>query len=348
VYEERADWALVEVPGGFMVYVYGEYIRPSSESGMVEVNASNVRQRPAPSSDIENVNLKPVLGKGTKLRLIGRVDEAKPLAEDWIKCWSAPGTGAWVQKSDLEALASSDDGAKLWGSAVLVSAARPAVSLIGALSAKPASAGSDGTSASEATDSKKGKDQPKAMELLREADRALAGARERESRGLDPDYPAVHAQYLAAKELADEPTRGIISSRLRDLEVYSDARELNDKISAQKAAYERAKLERENKMREAEKNRDQFAGRFDSRGWLERRVVAGQSPTYLVRWGGDTASEIVCNGGRYDLDAFVGFDIGVNGIELRPAGSAGGSFVTRPRVLDVSRIEVISGRAPAR
>jgi hypothetical protein len=55
-------------------------------------------------------------------------------------------------------------------------------------------------------------------------------------------------------------------------------------------------------------------------------------------------AQIVCTSGRYDLDLFVGYEIGTRGLDLQPVIAGGRSL---PRI-DVGRIEVLSGRGAVR
>lgn len=354
VYGERAGWSEVEAPGGFKVWVFGEYVKSSSETGVLEVSASGVNQRPLPSSGAEAYPLKPVLARGARLRFIARQDESKLLAEDWIQVYSAPGTRAWVLTSELEALGAGQDGAALWAKAVVEASQRPAVAVPGAaltVGAAGAAKKGSGDAALEAAAGGSGKgtqaSPDKAREMIRTADKKLDGERAKLKTGGEPDFAAVRRIYEEAVLYAgaDPDLADTLKNRLAEVDTLSDAYTLRREMEGKLAETEVARAERERKVKEAAAVRDIFAGRFDSRGWVEKVTFAGQPTSYRLRYGGQVVAEIVCNSGRYDLDVFLNYDVGVNGLELRREQPGTTGIATTPRVIDVRRIEVISGRA---
>ena len=88
-------------------------------------------------------------------------------------------------------------------------------------------------------------------------------------------------------------------------------------------------------------------GRFEERGWLESRNIGGQRRWYLT-FGGETVAEVRCLGTRYDMAIFEGFEIGVIGREIAPVVRATANSLAEARVVDIQRIEVISGSARRR
>ncbi|MCC6406147.1 MAG: hypothetical protein IT453_03200 [Planctomycetes bacterium] len=355
VYRERAGWSEVEAPGGFQVWVFGEYVKPTSEVGVLEVAASGVNQRPTASSGAEAYPLKPTLTRGARVRFVKRQDETKPLAEDWIQVYSAPGTRAWVANGELTALASGQDGAKLWAKAIVEATQRPAVAVPGAslaLAAAKSGAKTDGKDAANPADSKSDdktvKAAPdKAREMIRTADKKLDGERARLKTGESPDFASVRKLYEEAVLYAgaDKDLGDTLKNRLAEVDTLADAYALRQEMESKLAETEAAKRDRDRKVKEAAAVKDVFAGRFDARGWVEKVTFAGQSTSYRVRYGGEVVAEIVCNSGRYDLDVFLNHDVGVNGLELRRAQPGATGIATQPRVIDARRIEVISGRA---
>jgi hypothetical protein len=155
----------------------------------------------------------------------------------------------------------------------------------------------------------------------------------------------VRTAYADALALApdDAGVKEQVAARLKEVDLVAQAADLKTQVRTEQQTYEAAqKADREKRMAEAQKSKDVYAGRFDSRGWVERRTVAGQPTVYLAALGGDAVAEVVCNTGRYDLDAFLDYDIGINGRELRPGDPT--TVVPRPRVMDISRIEVLGAR----
>lgn len=58
--------------------------------------------------------------------------------------------------------------------------------------------------------------------------------------------------------------------------------------------------------------------RFDASGWLHARALPGDATAYSLKKGGKTLMVVTCEGGRYDLDLFVGSEIGIQGVKSRP------------------------------
>ena len=74
IYEEHAaGWVAVEVPGGFSVWVFGKYLKPTSDGGDIyEVTRNAVNIRPRPASDVTNFPMPQRLHAGDRVRLIGQ------------------------------------------------------------------------------------------------------------------------------------------------------------------------------------------------------------------------------------------------------------------------------------
>lgn len=337
VYEEHGDWLECEIPGGFEIWVYGQYVKASSEAGVLEITRSDVRARPLPSSGVESYPLQPNLAQGDRVRLIARNDSTKPLAEDWIKVYSPPGVRGFVAKADCEALAPGTDGAAAWASAVIDARKRsmPAIAI-------PAGGvlieGSAGKVVGDLTPQQ-------AIEELKRADSALAAER----LVANPNFTAVKEQYEhVAASVKEGATHDMAVRGLNEIQALVEAHALRDTLQVEREHFVQENLKRQEALDAAAKNKDIYSGRFDTRGWVEKRNVAGQAPTYLLRWGGDQVSEILCKTGRYDLSTFNGYEVGVNGIELRSFIPGDISHIAVPRLIDAARIEVLSGRQAQR
>jgi hypothetical protein len=338
VYDTQGDWLSVEVPGGFEVWIFGQYVKPASEAGMLEVTGSSVQQRPVASSGNESYPLQPSIPRGERVRMIEQKDPSKPLDQDWVKIWSPPGTRAWMQKSQTEALAAGTDGAAAWAQAVVEAKKRVAGS-----AAKPG-APTAPTSIKEAASEAAG---PKltAPELLKKADQMLA----RERAQKRPDYMVVRDAYnRVLEESKDGPSADLARTHLKEVDAYLEAERIRMELEEERGRRESELVKRQDALSKAGQAKDLYAGRFEGRGWLERRVVVGQPPSYVLRWSGDQVAEVVCNTGRYDLSVFAGYEIGVNGRELRAAIAGTSVQPGQPKLLDASRIEVLSGRYQGR
>ena len=88
VHSERGDWLSVEAPGGFRVWVWGEYLRAGSEPGTLEVSGADVRLRPLPSSGIESYALEQRLSRGQRVIAIARANPDVPMDRDWVQVCS--------------------------------------------------------------------------------------------------------------------------------------------------------------------------------------------------------------------------------------------------------------------
>jgi hypothetical protein len=343
VHGERNGWLDVEAPGGFQVWVWGEYLTPAGTAGQVRVTGNDVRMRPLPSSGIESYALAQKLGRNQELVLIGRNDESKPMASDWVQVWSPPGARAWVRKDETVPLAPGESGAKLWGAAVEAThAARKPVPV------QPVPAGQSAAGQAVEAAAPAGKD---AVGALRHAETLFAAEKAKDDAGSIPDYGAVRAAYedvLAFEEQGPSADRA--RTRLEQVELRAEAFRLRHELEIERVRREeQSRLARE--RLEQAGNRDPFYGRFAARGWLERRVEPAQpgqpqpDPVWVLRFSGEDAAELVCFSGRYDLSVFEGFELGVNGEMLRGPIEASAGRAFRSQQLNVARIEVLSGGA---
>ncbi|HUR26947.1 MAG TPA: hypothetical protein VM509_02065 [Planctomycetota bacterium] len=341
VYDELGDWLECEVPGGFEIWVYGKYVKASSEAGVLEITASDVRARPLPSGGSESYPLRPNLARGDRVRLITRNDSSKPLAEDWVKVYSPPGVRGFVVASECEALDSGADGASSWATAVLEARKRtpaiaiPAASGTGAAPGGPSVPGAGGAAiVGDLTPQQ-------AIEVLKNADSALA----RERASATPDYEPVKEQYqLVLASVKEGATHDLAQRGLHEIEILAEVASLKALTEAEGNRMRQENLARQEAFDKIKNNNDLYAGRFMTRGWVEKRALPGQAPTYLLRWGGDHVAEIQCNSGRYDLESFSGYEVGVNGEEKRAYTAGDISHVAVPRLVNAERIEVLSGK----
>ena len=339
VHGERAGWLDVEAPGGFQVWVYGKYVRPAGEAGVVEITGSRVLMRPLPSSGPESLPLSRRFELGETVRLIRRNDSSRSLSEDWVQVWSPPGARAWVRAAETTPVASGEDGARLWSQAVAAALEVPAA-------AKPTAAevSSRAAEARPAAAPARTQDAARASDLLRRADELLANERRREEAGGQPNYTAAISAYEEVLAVIPAgPTADLATRNIKLAESYAEARQIRLDLENQKLDYESQLAQREEE-KEAARDRDVFEGRFAERGWLERRETVDGEPVWVLNFAGGDAAQLVCNSGRYELGLFRDFEIGVNGSVITAELTSEVGRPVRPRTIDVAAIEVISGR----
>lgn len=328
VHRELAGWLEVEVPGGYAVWVHGRYLRATSEADVYEVTRNAVNMRPAPKSDVTNFPLPQRLHAGDRVRGIERLEPQVDVAQTWMRVWSPPGVTAWIRADQTRPLAPGDDGARLWSKAVAETTnqapSKP----------KPAENGSPlvGGTAEEAA---RRQAETKAQDGIAAARKLL----EAESTKDTPDYGAVREALEDILERS--PSVAITASARNELEMVShleEAAALRAELERERQRRTEEALARQRQVWEAAREKDPLGGVFRSRGILERQLGTDGTPRYFLRFGGERRSELVCATGRYDLDVFSGFEVGVFGDEL--ATTTG---VTTP-VIDLRRIEILARR----
>lgn len=339
VHGERSGWYEVEAPGGFSVWVWGQYLAPTADANVLQVSGANVNMRPLPSNDVSSLPLGQVLEKGDRVRVIGRKDASKPLSDDWVNVWSRAGVRAWVHASETEPLPSDVDGSARWAKSVLE--ARPTIARDGDAATLPSNGNQRDGQASTDELKAENKDVGRA---LADADALLAAARKLEHEGGTPDYVKARAAYEKVLTLAPtSATADVARGRIELCKGYAEAHELRAELERKRDTVDAAVKKREVEMERA-RNRGVYEGRFGARGWLEERTLPGDQVIYILRWAGDPHAELVCTSGRYDLSLFVDYELGINGNEIRGPVTAPTVELTRPRELDVTRLEVLAGR----
>lgn len=328
---KRAAFLPVVAPGGFAVWIYGRNLKPTEEEGVLEVTANAVNQRPLPSSEIKSYPLSRRLHGGDRVRVIGRADETKPLKEDWVQVWSSADTVGWILMSDCAEV--KTDGAQLWAEAMQSLGMRTAAPKSEAGS-RVDEAGQDVALRAEA---------PKAGSAQVQKDLDAADALLEAERAKDaPDFAAIKAAYQGvldqgvAPELSARATAG-----LKLVAALEKAKALESDLEAAKKRRIEDVLARQKRQWEESRQRDPMIGRYDARGVLERQGRAGQPTRYVLRWGPDLVCKVRCASGRYDLDLFAGYELGLKGLLSYSEPDA--LLADRP-VLEVGRIEVLSRR----
>jgi hypothetical protein len=324
VYKESAGWLGVDVPGGFPVWVYGRYLRPSGLPGVLEVTGSAINMRPLPSRDEDSFNIRTKLMAGDRVTQIGVDDPSKPLAESWVQIISPEGAYGWVRSLETVPLLRDERGAELWAAAEAELETREGalrrrdgleVGVTEAAAAVPAS--------------------PAAAKLAEAAERMGA-----ETEKSLPDFDAVRALFAEVRELQPD------AETLLELERLSSRLDLNEELYRAAAQLEELKLERRREAQRLQaqrlqeiKPRDPLYGRFDLRGKLESFRDASGHVTYALRQGLHTAAQIECRDGRYELERFVGCDLG---LVVDPIEEDAATIAVELVLVDVRRLEVLS------
>lgn len=354
VHGERAGYLDVSAPGGVEVWVFGEYAKAADAPGMIEITGNGVSMRPLPMSNEKSFPLAQRLMKGDRVRFLGRNDPSQPFEEDWIKVVSPSTAHAWAIGAETVPLAAGEDGNALWmaaeksalANAALVEVPRAAAKS-GSASAAPAAAsgaaaaGAAKSTADGATKTEKPKVAPVAAGAQTSSSpaEALANAEKLMETARKADRPDFAPAKLAYKKILDTTPSGAAADtarvRLQEIDAREELAALH--VDAQKSEVMREEeIARKNaELREASLYQDPLWGRFQARGWLEK-----EGERFVIRWANKRTAEVVCSQKRYDLNKYVGFEVGVSGAQSRAGDKAS--------VVDVSRIEVISGAGSVR
>jgi hypothetical protein len=133
------------------------------------------------------------------------------------------------------------------------------------------------------------------------------------------------------------------NSKLMEAKAYQTSAATRATLAAVEQRQEEMVAEWAEAKRREELRSSDLMGRFMGRGWV-KKTGRREGARYFMHWD-DTIQEISCESGRYDLDLFVGYELGVRGMILRAASMATDDMPAEVSLLDVSRLEVISGSA---
>lgn len=326
----------VEAPGGFPVWVHGGNLKPTDTEGILEITADAVNQRPLASSGAESYPLSQRLHRGDRVRVIERQDATKALSLDWVRIWSAPGSTGWILETEVKSVTDGPNAA--WDKAMAQLGTRTTLKTAetegGA--GKPVNGiGAKGTPSSAALEGAK---QTQAETMFDQAEVMLATERIKPT----PDFAAVRSAFEAVVALdAGARWKRDAESGLKIVAALEEAVALKSDLEAEKIRRQEDLLERQRRAWEESRQRDPMIGKFDARGVLERRSRSGEPHRYILRWGPEEVCEVRCASGKYDLDIFAGYEIGLKG--LLEYAKPGALLEERP-VLEVGKIEVISKR----
>ena len=324
VHSESAGWLGVDVPGGFPVWVYGRYLRPTQVPNVLEVTGNGINMRPLPSRDEGSFQIRSKLVRGDRVTQIGLDAPDKALAENWVQIISPEGAFGWVQSLDTVPLLRDERGEELWEQAEA-----SLQTTVGALRRR---SGLD-----------VGIQEAAAAVPLTPAGEALVAVADRMSAEIEkplPDFDAVRAM------LDEVHTLGPDAEGLVELERLSERLGFAEDLYRTRAEMEEIKLERRREAQRLQaqrlqeiKPRDPLYGRFDLRGKLESLRDASGQVSYVLRQGLHTSAQVECRTGRYELERFVGCDLGM---VVAAIEDDSGALASELVLVDVQRMEVLS------
>ncbi len=329
VHGSTSAWLSVEAPQGFQAWVYGQFLRPTAQTGIAEVTGDGVLIRPKPSSSVDSFPLEQRLHEGDRVRVLARNQPTKSLKEDWVQIVTPPGVRAWIAAGDTSAVASGTDTRTAWMDAVKKS--MTGVALFDLQTGAPAASGAGATIAEPGAAAVK-PDAAPAQGSWDAAERAYEAAKVASS----PDWKSVRAGFQ--RYLDQNPTGASASTaklRLEQITYHQEIERLKSDAALQEVQRQKMLADAQAQLEEAALSQDPLWGRFQARGWLRHDV--NDPNRYYVQWAGRTAAEITCGSGRYDLSLFDGAEVGVIGATTRTSTS-----VDRPMRVDASRIEILS------
>ena len=326
--QDAFEFLEISASSGLPVWVYGQYLQETGTPGILRCSGDNVRMRPGPGKGAINLPLSSQLMRGDEVRFLARNDANLPMDQDWVQVRSPQRARAWIVGGNLKDITAAE--------------ARTAWAA-GKISSKPAG----GTASNEAAELTQGRPRPASAgtgatsnSAMAEADGLFAKARAGEGsfRAAADAYKLVLEQTDAGSSL-----HALASAQLERAQAGVELEDLELEIARQKAAED---LRRREALvdREREQLEDTLHwGRFNGRGWVSTRRVAGEARYYL-EWEGDIVREITCRSERYDLEIFQDCEVGVRGDVLRNPTPATAEGPAQPQLLDINRLEIISVR----
>jgi hypothetical protein len=328
VYAQKGDWLSVEPPQGLTVWVFGQFLRTTEESGVVEVTGSDVRMRPKASSGTDSYALEQRLQQGDRLRVLGRADAAKPLDKDWVRVIAPMGVRGWVRAADTRALESGADAESAWKQAVERShaEAQPVEvrdpKAVAEAAAQPGAARAAGTGGAGAVGGE---------QAWQQAEKAYEAAK---AAGASDWAPIAEGYRGYLKSQPDGAHAAAARGRLEELEIRAEIERLRADIRLSESQRRASMSDAEKRLEDAALAHDPLWGRFQARGWLQ--ADEKDPRRWRLIWSGQTVADVVCSSARYDLAAFRGHELGVIGVTRKS-----GSGLLR---VDATRIEVLSAR----
>lgn len=342
----RPAFREVEVAGGFPVWVYGEYLQPTDTTGVWLVTGTRVNMRPLPETSPASMALRSKLNAGQRVQMIERAGKSAAFGEDWIRVTAPVQAKAWVMASSLEVCDKRLGAAEWQERNVPLPSSRP----VNRSSVLPAGPGATSPSARPEPVSR-GSISAVSTQILSqlvEADKAFEAAEALRSPTTEAWRDVANA-YRDIVELAPATSATYQKSmrRLRESKMRMEYTALREDLNAASTRNDDEIRRIDEFLDERQRRKTARWGRFEERGWLESRKFGTERRWYLT-FGGETVAEVRCMSQRYDLDVFERFEIGVIGREMVPVVRGTPSSLPEARVVDVQRIEVLSGTARRR
>ncbi len=340
VYDDKVGFVEVAIAGGLDVWVFGEYLAPTRDPNILRVTGSRVNIRPRVGTSVANLPLPTKLERGDLVALVERNDPSLPLDQDWARVKAPSSTRAFVKAAETKPVTDVVAARAEWQRAAMPLQLSAAAVAAPSTPSTPAGAAQTREAVAPAVSGDLATALASARTLF-DSVRANRGAKSAE-------WQPVLAAWQRVAELAPagSASAGSAARTIDAVEAYIEAASLQEDLAAQQAKQFERSGEDDEVLREIERKNSADWGRFDGRGWVRKFMVDGK-PVYDLEWGGLSSGRVVCTSGRYDLDLFVGFELGVMGSRLRSAvGGTDGSQVVRS--IDVHRIEVISGSGARR
>lgn len=339
------SWLEVQAPAGMQVWVFGQFLVETGVEGVLRVSGTGVRMRPLPDSSVASFPLKNTLNTGDLVEFVERADPSKPFAEDWIRVNAEDAIGFMAQETTTPVTGEQEMAAAMteWRDeqpelSQKVRAANQAVY----------------AEADDPVQDPEPEIRPvtkPAASIPEEAYRSLAYGRtlfnnaiKKGKEAVEADFdPAIRA-FLIVLDMVPEDAE--IADQARD---YLSKAEAHQTLAATREALKDANERQQQWLNSLQQQQAQAElkdsvhwGRFTGRGWLES-TREGRETRWFLRWSGQVTFEVTCDNGRYDMAQFEGYEIGVRGSLLRARSMATESTPAEEALLDITRIEVISG-----
>lgn len=154
-----------------------------------------------------------------------------------------------------------------------------------------------------------------------------------------PDFAQLQARLDMILELDPDPlTRQEVAREKEYVAGHAVLFETKKRLEEEKQLRWKELVRRQQDQWERVREKDPQFGRFDLRGRLERIQEASGAREFRLWRGNEAVAELICESGRYDLEMFVGCELG---IVAEPAESQ--EALESPLIrAEVARIEVLA------
>ncbi|MBI3817556.1 MAG: SH3 domain-containing protein [Planctomycetes bacterium] len=326
----------VEVPGGLTAWLWSAYVKDGKELGTVETIQDGVNLRPMPKSDARNTPIA-LIRKGQIYTIVQR-------DKDWVQVVVPSEIHGFVLASEVTI--TEDAPAK---HETEIAAAREWVNILKEKAVKA-------EAARKAEDLKREEEERKhreemaresaCREKLRQGQELLKGLADEGARARAESY------FKSTEELAKDLPPKTVESIAAEIQRGRERIQHLTFVETERRSTEDAmKKEREEKLKEAQDRQkrledsyskikdpapvDAFGARFSGMGWMRRETGLAHGRVFMIERGGKLQFYASCPTGRYNLDDFVGREVGLLGkvkqVEGYPA-----------RMIEIDQIEILS------